>query len=86
MEAQNISGEFLITKEFNTAIAFSQSIERTVVARGIGYMEALVEYCETRGIEAEAVVVLISPALKDKLRHEAEKLNLLVRSSGELTF
>ena len=76
--------EFLITKEFKTATEFSQHIERQATLSGIPCMDMLVDYCIKKDIEMESVAVLITSSLKEKIRAEAEELNLLKRKGGKL--
>jgi hypothetical protein len=44
-------------------------------------MDAIVHHCETTGMEIDVASSLISPALKAKIREEAEDLNLMKKSS-----
>ena len=73
--------------KFLTATKFSQEIERLVkMSNGlITYVEAVVTYCQENEIELETVPKLISKPLKERLRHEAERLNYMKkRSKGVL--
>jgi hypothetical protein len=47
-------------------------------------MDMLVDYCIKREIEMESVAVLLTSSLKEKIRAEAEELNLLKRKGGKL--
>ena len=75
--------EYLVTKEFTSAQDFSIAIDTQAAARKIGCMERLLEYCEERNIEPVAMANLISSSLKEKIRAEAEELNLL-KKTGKL--
>lgn len=75
-----ITVEYLITREFTNSSDFSLYIEREAFRRKIGYMESLMEYCEEKGIEPVAVASMISSSLKEKIRAEAEEMNLLKKS------
>lgn len=75
--------EYLVTREFNSSQEFSIFIEKEAVRRGIGCFEALLEYCEERNIEPVAVASFITSSLKEKIRAEAEEMNLL-KKSGKL--
>ncbi len=64
---------------FLTPTKFSQEIERLVKKSNglITYIEAVVTYCQENEIELETVSKLISKPLKERLRHEAERLNYM---------
>jgi hypothetical protein len=49
-------------------------------------MELLVDYCVKNEIEMESVSVLLTSSLKEKIRAEAEDLNMLKRKDGKLPF
>jgi hypothetical protein len=46
------------------------------------YIDAVVDYCERRDIEIESVKKLLSVSLKDKIKNEAEGLNMLKGTKG----
>ena len=46
-----------------------------------GHIEAVVTYCQENEIEMETVPKLISKPLKERLRHEAQRLNYMKASS-----
>jgi len=74
-------------EKFLTPIKFSQEIERLVKRSNglITYIEAVVTYCQENEVELETVPKLISKPLKERLRHEAERLNYMKkRSKGVL--
>ncbi len=74
-------------ENFLTPIKFSQEIERLVKRSNglITYIEAVVTYCQENEVELETVPKLISKPLKERLRHEAERLNYMKkRSKGVL--
>lgn len=75
-----ITVEYLITREFTNSTDFSLHIEREAIRRKIGYMESLMEYCDEKGVEPVAVASMISSSLKEKIRAEAEEMNLLKKS------
>jgi hypothetical protein len=85
---KNLLGEELMPKDqgddkFLTPIKFSQEIEKLVkISDGlISYIEAVVTYCQENEIELETVPKLISKPLKERLRHEAQRLNYMKQSS-----
>ena len=89
--SKNLLGEDMpkdqIEDKFLTPIKFSQEIERLVKRSNglITYIEAIVTYCQENDIEIETVSKLISKPLKERLRHEAERLNYMKqRSKGVL--
>ena len=69
--------------KFLTPTKFSQEIERLVKSSNglISYVEAVVTYCQENEIEIETVPKLISKPLKERLRHEAQRLNYMKRTS-----
>lgn len=60
---------------------FFQEIEDRVYKYDIGWLDAIMEYCEDTGLEPDRVSKLISPNLKSKLELEAKSLNFLDKSS-----
>jgi hypothetical protein len=69
----------LLTKQ-----EFALQVETLVKKQGMGYLEAIVEYCDAIGVEPDEVSKLIVGSLKEKLEAEAMRNNLLPRSSGML--
>ena len=65
---------------------FSLIIEGVVKdKRPITYMDAIIWYCEQNKIEVESVGRLISKALKEKIKVEASKANLIkIEKTGKL--
>jgi hypothetical protein len=84
MEESNITDEFLITKEFKTANEFSLFIEGKAVVLGLSCIEIITDYCERKDIDTSAIVALVTPSLKEKIRIEGEDLRLLKRTSEAL--
>jgi len=81
-----ISNEFLITKKFRTSTEFSQFIEKQASTTGLPCMDLLVDYCVKNEIEMESASILLTTSLKEKIRAEAEELNMLKRKDGKLPF
>ena len=61
---------------------FSKLIEKEVIQKSIGYMEAILLVCESNDIEPEDVKKFISPVIKDKLEAEAMDLNFLPKTNS----
>lgn len=82
-EEPKLTVEYLVTREFNSSQEFSIFIEKEAIRRKIGCFEALMDYCEDRKIEPVAVASFITSSLKEKIRAEAEEMNLL-KKTGKL--
>jgi len=65
----------------NEISEFSDMISKLSYTLGNTHMDAIVHHCETTGMEIDVASSLISPALKAKIREEAEDLNLMKKSS-----
>ena len=84
---KNLLGEEMpkeqLEDKFLTPTKFSQEIERLVKCSNglITYIEAVVTYCQANDIELETLSKLISKPLKERLRHEAQRLNYMKASS-----
>jgi hypothetical protein len=78
MAQENIPLKILTKQEF----AFE--IERRVKQKQMGYLEAIVDYCDGAGIEPDEVSKLVVGSLKEKLEAEAQNNNLLPKSSASL--
>ena len=60
---------------------FALIIEGIVKDKRISYLDAVLHYCEDNDIDTSSVGPLINKSLKEKIKAEAEKLNLVERSS-----
>lgn len=60
---------------------FSMEIEEIVYMKDISYLDAVIEHCESIGLELENASKLISGVLKSKIKLEAEDLHYLQRSN-----
>ena len=60
---------------------FSLIIEGIVKEKKITYMDAVVSYCEKNDIDPSSIGPLVNKSLKEKIKEEAEKLNLVKKSS-----
>lgn len=85
-DSTNMTDVFLITKQFKTSADFSQYIEKKAIREGSGCIDILVDYCVKQEIEMESVKKLLTTSLKEKIKAEAEGLNLLKEKSGKLPF
>jgi hypothetical protein len=65
----------------NEISEFSDMIVQLSYMLNISHMDAIVHHCETVGMEIDVASTLISPALKAKIREEAENLNLMKKSA-----
>ena len=63
---------------------FALLIENTVKTKRMGYMDAILLYCEQNGIDPSNTKGLINKALKEKLTFEAQELNLLTVKKPKL--
>ena len=70
-------------EKFMTPSKFSLEIERLVKTSNglITYIEAVVTFCQENEIEMESVPKLLSKPLKERLRHEAQRMNYMKKSS-----
>ena len=60
---------------------FALTIESIVKGKRISYMDAILKFCEENDIDPSSVGSLINKSLKEKIQLEAEKLNLIEKSS-----
>ncbi len=60
---------------------FSSKIEEQVQKYGCNYIDAVVAYCDDIGIEIEVASTLLTNQVKNKIRKDAENLNLLEKSA-----
>lgn len=61
--------------------AFAADIEQIVAETDYNYIEAIVEYCNTTGMEIEVASSLVNNNLKSKIENDAQDLNLLPKSA-----
>jgi hypothetical protein len=71
----------LIEDKFMTVARFSSEVETLVNSDSMSYIDAIIHYCDTNEIELETVPKLISKPLKEKLKHEAQQLNYMKKTS-----
>ena len=70
-----------LKEKFLCSAQFAQDIEAIVKDDNLGYIDAIVDYCEKNAIDVDSVPKLISKPLKEKLKWEATELNYLKRTS-----
>jgi hypothetical protein len=63
---------------------FAMAIEGMVANTDYSYLEAIVEYCKTTGLEVEVAATLVNSTLKAKMQEQAEKANLLKTKTSRL--
>jgi hypothetical protein len=78
-----LTDSLIITKRFRSQNEFSLYIEGKVLSESIGYMDAVIQYCNEIDIDVAAVANLINQSLKDKIQNEAEEQNYM-RQRGKL--
>jgi len=70
-----LTDSLIITKKFRSPNEFSLYIEEKVTKEKVGYMDAIIQYCEEVDIDVESISKLINQSLKDKVQIEAEDGN-----------
>ena len=71
----------MIETEFMNKSKFSKIVEKQVVEKKLGYIDAVVEACNVTNIDPEDVKKFISPVIKEKIEAEAMRLNFLPRQN-----
>ena len=71
----------MIEAEFMNKSKFSKIVEKQVVEKKLGYIDAVVEACNITNIDPEDVKKFISPVIKEKIEAEAMRLNFLPRQN-----
>ena len=61
---------------------FALEIERRVRNKSMDYLEAIIDYCDDRGIDPDEISKLVVGSLKEKLEAEAQRNNLLPKSAS----
>jgi len=74
---EELTDGLVITKRFRSPNEFSLYIENRVISDKIGYMDAIIQYCNDIDIDVEAVANLINQSLRDKIQVEAEEQNYM---------
>lgn len=63
---------------------FTIEIENRAYDKNLSYMDAIIDYCDETGLEYEVAAKLVSKPLKTKIQVEAEKLNLVKKTTSRL--
>jgi len=72
----------LLEDKFMTSAKFSQEVEKIAVTNvDMNYIDSVLHLCDLNEIEVESVSKLISKPLKEKLKHEAQQLNFMKKTS-----
>jgi hypothetical protein len=71
----------ILEEKFMTVARFSTEVETLVSGDSMSYIDAIIHYCDINDIELETVPKLISKPLKEKLKHEAQQLNFIKKTS-----
>ena len=64
-------------------VRLQQQID-SIVAQGVSYIDAVVEYCEENDMDVDMIINIIPQSLKSHIMQEAEELNLLKGKSIRL--
>ena len=65
----------------NDRLEFNEKIASLVTTSNMNYLDAILFYCEEKGLEPETIKGLISAENKENLRNDAEKLNFVPKTS-----
>ena len=74
--------EFLEVTNLHNPRRFSEAICELVRSEGLGYMDAVLEYCSEHDIDTDIVPRLINKSLKDKIEAEAVRYNFLPKTGS----
>ncbi len=73
--------EQAIANKFLTPSRFAIEIEKIVSEEDLNYIDAILHYCETNGLEVDSITKLISKPLKERLKWDAIRLNFMKKTS-----
>lgn len=65
--------------------AFAKHIEQCVREKRMTYLDAIMNFCEERHLEPEAIVPYLNDKIKTELAREAQSIHLL-KKRNELPF
>jgi hypothetical protein len=67
--------------ELMTSQKFSMIIEETVKEKRLGYMDAIIWWCEKNEMEIEVAAKLCNGVIKERLKYEAQELNYMEKTA-----
>lgn len=70
--------------EFLDEQKFMSRIEDLVKNKGVGHMDAVLQFCTENRVDIEEIVPLIGRTLKEKIRVDAENNGLMKAKSARL--
>tara|TARA_B100001996_G_scaffold347014_1_gene304266 strand:+ start:161 stop:421 length:261 start_codon:yes stop_codon:yes gene_type:complete len=73
--------EQAIANKFLTPSKFAIEIEKIVAKEDLNYIDAILHYCESNGLEVDSITKLISKPLKERLKWDAIRLNFMKKTS-----
>jgi len=62
-------------------LVFTRMIEKTSLESEIDLLDSICFHCEAEAIEFEVAASLLSQSVKDKIREQAEAMNLIRKES-----
>lgn len=70
-------------KNIRTPQKFAEEIENIVEEKDVDYLEAIIYYCESNGIEPDTIAKMVArnQTLKSKLYTECMQLNLVEKTA-----
>ena len=77
----NLSKKKKTMLNVNDRLEFNEKIASLVTTSNMNYLDAILFYCEEKGLEPETIKGLISAENKENLRNDAEKLNFFPKTS-----
>lgn len=72
-----IRNEIVSKIESNGLGTFALDVEKIVKLNGCGYLTAIIEWCDEKGVDPEEVKPLIKGPLLNRIRESAMRLNLM---------
>lgn len=75
----------MLENKIITKKRFSEAVESVVIRHKMPFMDAVLEICESTGIDPLDVKRLLSDSIKNKIEREAMKLNMIPKTN-ELPF